>query len=153
MSTKFPWMSTKFPSVTGTESLLNTLLMLGLLVRLMTSPSSRQFFIESCLQQGIPQIVKNRKNGQRYRTEYTITSCTLNYVLVKWGEKLRGQKESLWMAVREITWISDESVHLGKWMTALEQVTVGHLVKCTHHKFLILIGGTCPSGMHRHSAK
>ncbi len=33
-------------------------------------------------------------------------------------------------AVRDITWLSDQSVHLAKWMHALEQVTDGHLVQC-----------------------
>ena len=28
-----------------------------------------------------------------------------------------------------ITWMSDKSMHMAKWMTALEQVTVMHLVK------------------------
>ncbi len=33
-------------------------------------------------------------------------------------------------AVRDVTWMSDQSVHLAKWMPALEQVTVRHLVQC-----------------------
>ena len=32
--------------------------------------------------------------------------------------------------VRDITWMSGQSVHLTKWMHALEQVTDGHLAKC-----------------------
>ena len=32
-------------------------------------------------------------------------------------------------AVRDITWLSGQPVHLAKWMHALEQVTDGHLVK------------------------
>ncbi len=34
--------------------------------------------------------------------------------------------------VRDVTWMSDQFVHLAKWMAALEQVTVRHLVKCPH---------------------
>ena len=30
----------------------------------------------------------------------------------------------------DITWMSDQSVHLARWTLALEQVTVFHLVKC-----------------------
>ena len=29
-------------------------------------------------------------------------------------------------AVRDVTWMSDQSVHLAKWMPAFEQVTVTH---------------------------
>ena len=34
--------------------------------------------------------------------------------------------------VRDVTWMSDQSVHLAEWMAALEveQVTVRHLAKC-----------------------
>ena len=32
-------------------------------------------------------------------------------------------------AVWDITWMSDQSMHLAKWIVALEQVTVMHLVK------------------------
>ena len=46
--------------------------------------------------------------------------------------------------VRDVTLMSDQSMHLSKWIPALEQVTVMHL---------ILIRGTCPSGMQWHSAK
>ncbi len=60
-------------------------------------------------------------------------------------------------AVWDISSVSDQSMHLAKWIPALEQVTVKHLVKCPKSvkcdKFLILIQGTWPSGMHRHSAK
>ncbi len=35
-------------------------------------------------------------------------------------------------SVRDITWISDQSVHLAEWMAALDQVTVRHLAKCPH---------------------
>ena len=64
--------------------------------------------------------------------------------------------------------LSGQSVHLAKWMHALEQVTDWHLVKWPHDyfrtkirlfrsakctKFLIFIEGTWPSTTHRHSAK
>ncbi len=32
--------------------------------------------------------------------------------------------------VRDVTWMSDHSVHLAKWMPALEQVTPMHLGTC-----------------------
>ncbi len=35
-------------------------------------------------------------------------------------------------AVRDVTWMSALSMHLGKWVGALEQVTDSHLVKCPH---------------------
>ena len=34
--------------------------------------------------------------------------------------------------VRDVTWMSEQSVHFAKWISALEQVTVGHLAKCPH---------------------
>ncbi len=34
--------------------------------------------------------------------------------------------------VWDVTWMSDQSVHLAKWMAVLEQVTVRHLAKCPH---------------------
>ncbi len=34
------------------------------------------------------------------------------------------------LAVRDVTWMSDHSMHLAKWIPALEQVTVRHLLKC-----------------------
>ena len=33
-------------------------------------------------------------------------------------------------SVRDVTWMSDQPVHLAKWMAALEQVTVRHLANC-----------------------
>ncbi len=33
----------------------------------------------------------------------------------------------------DITWMSEQSVHLAKWMHASERVTVWHLVKCPPH--------------------
>ena len=32
------------------------------------------------------------------------------------------------LSVRDITWISDQSIHLAKWIPGLEQVTIWHLV-------------------------
>ena len=34
------------------------------------------------------------------------------------------------IAVRDVTWMSDQFVHLAKWLPVLEQVTAWHLVKC-----------------------
>ena len=34
------------------------------------------------------------------------------------------------LTVRDVTWMSDQAIHLAKWMAALEQVTIRHLVKC-----------------------
>ncbi len=34
--------------------------------------------------------------------------------------------------VRDVTWLGRQSVHLAKWMHALEQVTDWHLVKWPH---------------------
>ncbi len=36
------------------------------------------------------------------------------------------------LTVWDITWMSGQSMHLAKWMVALEQVIVMHLVKCIH---------------------
>ncbi len=39
----------------------------------------------------------------------------------------------LWgLPVRDVTWLSGQSVHLAKWMHALEQVIDWHLVKWPH---------------------
>ncbi len=34
--------------------------------------------------------------------------------------------------VRDVTWMSDQSLHSAKWRPALGQVTVSHLGKCPH---------------------
>ena len=65
-----------------------------------------------------------------------------------------------WCAVQDVTWMSDHSVHLAKWMPALEQVTPRHLGKCPQNQqsvpnlyfFLkplaqVAHGGTQPSGI------
>ncbi len=36
------------------------------------------------------------------------------------------------LAVLDVIWMSVQSVHLTKWMAALEQVIVRHLDKCPH---------------------
>ena len=41
------------------------------------------------------------------------------------------QENKCLTAVRDVTWMSDQSVHLAEWMAPLEQVTVRHLAKCT----------------------
>ena len=55
----------------------------------------------------------------------------------------------------DVTWMSDQSVHLAKWMPALEQVAVRHLVKCPHQltKFLIFVNGTGTGAMEWHLAE
>ena len=36
------------------------------------------------------------------------------------------------ISVMDVTWMSDQSVHLAEWVAALEQVTVRHLAKCPY---------------------
>ena len=56
--------------------------------------------------------------------------------------------------------MSDQSMHLAKWLAAPEQVTVRHLAKYPHQlelancaKFLIFVNGTWPSAIEWHLAK
>ncbi len=48
------------------------------------------------------------------------------------GLYLSHYMSSLMSTVRNVTWMSDQSLYSAKWMRALEQVTVRHLVKCSH---------------------
>ncbi len=53
--------------------------------------------------------------------------------------------------VRDVTWMSDQTMHLAEWMHELGQVTVRHLDKCA--KLLFSLNSTCASGTWWHSAK
>ncbi len=56
-------------------------------------------------------------------------SATLSIAKCPWKEHVSGiWNKSVW----DVTWMSDQSVHLAKWLLALEQVTAWHLVKCPH---------------------
>ena len=60
------------------------------------------------------------------------TMCQIDITFYPFDEQV-GVIASYTCSVRNITWISDQSVHVAKWMPALEQVTmvtVRHLVKC-----------------------
>ncbi len=45
-------------------------------------------------------------------------------------EPLSGKSVLSSYTVRDVTWMSNQSLHSAKWMAALDQVTVRHLVKC-----------------------
>ena len=48
------------------------------------------------------------------------------------AEKCKYHIGMLPFAVWDITWMSHQSMHSAKWMSAPEQVTVSHLAKCPH---------------------
>ena len=83
-------------------------------------------------------------------------SClTMSYTPWNYIERLHScwyiaQSAVKYFSVRDVTWMSVHSVHLAKWMPALEQVTLRRLGKCPF--FLkplaqVAHGSTQPSGI------
>ena len=89
----------------------------------------------STLQQGSHGLVGRKRN----RVTSTASLKSMPHVGFQWYPLERSYSatyevgwSSLSCTVFDVTWMSDQSVHLAKWLPALEQVTARHLVKCPH---------------------
>ena len=75
--------------------------------------------------------IKCAPSGAWHLYKWHMVTWLSNKFQFSWMTLHRVPLISKW-SVRDVTWMSDHSVHLAKWMPALEQVSPRHLGKCPH---------------------
>ena len=63
-------------------------------------------------------------------TSITVTTIARVITTLKLPVRMAIVKVLWRLTVRDVTWMSDQSLHSAKWRAALEQVTFSHLCKC-----------------------